>query len=1484
MDRHEHSDDSETPVDSDGYVPQHLAVPQQPSNLREASSSETLDGLFPEGESSQQHEEQQQQQYEEIHAEKSHRHSRISFSESRRNSLKRAITLKRAATWHMKPQVVRNAERDAAAGFKRRELGVTWQNLSVEVKAAEAAVKENMVSQFNIPQLIRDKMHKPPVKQIVQDSHGCVKPGEMLLVLGRPGSGCTTLLKMLSNRRDGGFHSISGDVHFGNMTAQEADNYHGQIVMNTEEELFYPRLTVGQTMDFATKLKIPFHLPHGVQSVDEYRNETRQFLMEAMGIAHTADTKVGNEFVRGVSGGERKRVSIIECLATRASVYSWDNSTRGLDASTALEWAKALRAMTDVLGLSTIVTLYQAGNGIFNLFDKVLVLDEGKEIFYGPAKEAKGFMENLGFVYTDGANVGDFLTGVTVPTERQIRPGWENRFPRTPEAIREAYQESRIYKEAIAEYNYPQTQEAADRTADFQESVAWEKSKHLPRGSNLTTSFWAQVMFCTRRQYQILWGEKSTFIIRQVLSCVMALLAGSCFYNAPDDSAGLFVKGGALFFAILYNSMAAMSEVTESFKGRPILTKHKTFAMHHPAAFCIAQITADIPVLLFQCSIFAVVIYWMVGLKQTAQAFFIFWSILFTTTLCLTALFRCIGAAFGSFEAASKISGTAIKGLVMYAGYMIPKPKIKNWFLELYYTNPFAYAFQAALSNEFHGQHINCVGNNLVPSGPGYENTDPANRACAGVGGAEPGADYVTGDNYLASLHYHHSSLWRNYGVLWGWWGFFAVLTIFFTSRWKATGSQGSSLLIPRESLKAHQKAAGKHDEEANVAEKSVARTTAADTPDATTNTDENLVRNTSIFTWKNLTYTVNTPSGERVLLDNVNGWVKPGMLGALMGSSGAGKTTLLDVLAQRKTEGTIRGSIQVDGRPLPVSFQRMAGYCEQLDVHESYATVREALAFSAMLRQPRTTSKEEKLKYVDTIIDLLELHDLADTLIGTVGNGLSVEQRKRVTIGVELVAKPSILIFLDEPTSGLDGQSAYNTVRFLRKLADVGQAVLVTIHQPSAQLFAQFDTLLLLAKGGKTVYFGDIGDNGATVKHYFGQYGAECPAESNPAEFMIDVVTGGIDHVKHMDWHQIWLDSAEQHAMIEELDSMIASAAAVPSATEGDDGFEFAMPMWEQIKIVTNRMNVALFRNTAYVNNKFMLHITSALLNGFSFWRPGDSVTDLQLKMFTIFNFVFVAPGVINQLQPLFIQRRDIYDAREKKSKMYSWVAFVTGLIVSEFPYLCICAVLYFACWYWPVWTLPHDSNRTGAIFFMMWIYEFIYTGIGQFIAAYAPNPVFAALVNPLLISIMVLFCGVFVPYGQLSVFWRYWMYWINPFNYVVNGMLTFGLWGQKVVCAANELAVFDPPASSTCASFLDSYLAANGTGFRASLLNPDAISGCQVCEYRDGSGFLSTININHYYVGWRDAAITVLYAFSGYALVFGLMKLRTKASKKAE
>lgn len=175
------------------------------------------------------------------------------------------------------------------------------------------------------------------------------------------------------------------------------------------------------------------------------------------------------------------------------------------------------------------------------------------------------------------------------------------------------------------------------------------------------------------------------------------------------------------------------------------------------------------------------------------------------------------------------------------------------------------------------------------------------------------------------------------------------------------------------------------------------------------------------------------------------------------------------------------------------------------MDIHEPTATVRESLRFSALLRQPKEVPLKEKYEYCETIIDLLEMRSIAGATVGSAGSGLNQEQRKRLTIAVELASKPELLLFLDEPTSGLDSLAAFNIVRFLRRLADAGQAVLCTIHQPSAVLFENFDELLLLKSGGSVVYNGPLGNDSRTLIDYFEENGGrKCSPHENPAEVCI--------------------------------------------------------------------------------------------------------------------------------------------------------------------------------------------------------------------------------------------------------------------------------------------------------------------------------------------------------------------------------------------
>jgi len=228
-------------------------------------------------------------------------------------------------------------------------------------------------------------------------------------------------------------------------------------------------------------------------------------------------------------------------------------------------------------------------------------------------------------------------------------------------------------------------------------------------------------------------------------------------------------------------------------------------------------------------------------------------------------------------------------------------------------------------------------------------------------------------------------------------------------------------------------------------------------------------------LSFKDLSYEVKASKGSDTLrlLDNISGIFSAGRMCALMGESGAGKTTLMDVIALRKGSGNICGEVLLNGFPQEsISFRRCSGYVEQFDVQSAELTVRETIRFSAQLRldknNPVYDTPNGLEEHIDSIMKTLELTSEAELLVGNEEDGgLTFEQKKRLSIAVEVAASPSI-VFLDEPTSGLDARGALLVMNALKKLCDSGRTVVATIHQPSSSVFDMFDDLLLLKKGGK--------------------------------------------------------------------------------------------------------------------------------------------------------------------------------------------------------------------------------------------------------------------------------------------------------------------------------------------------------------------------------------------------------------------------------
>lgn len=1141
--------------------------------------------------------------------------------------------------------------------------------------------------------------------------------------------------------------------------------FKGELVYNQEVDKHFPHLTVGETLEFAARCRTPQQRLVDGATREGWAKHMAQVVMTVFGLSHTYNTKVGNDFVRGVSGGERKRVSIAEMALVGSPIAAWDNSTRGLDAATALEFTKALRQSANLGGAVHLVAIYQASQAIYDEFDKAVVLYEGRQIYFGPCDEAKQYFVDMGWECPTRQTTGDFLTSVTNPSERKVRQGMENSVPRTADEFEKYWKESPQYKELKREEKEHEEEfPMGGRTLEaFKASRKGMQAKHVREASPYTISIPMQVKYCTQRAYQRLWNDKTSTITTIIGQIAMALIIGSVFYGTRHDTASFFQKGGVLFFAVLLNALISISEINTLYSQRPIVEKQASYAMYHPFTEALAGVVADIPVKFMIATGFNIILYFLSGLRREPSQFFIFFLFNFVAILTMSQIYRGLAASTKTVSQALALAGVVTLAIVIYTGFVIPRPDMHPWFKWISWINPVAYAFEALFVNELHGQRFDC--SQIVPSGGSYVLT--GDQFICATAGAVAGQTTVSGDDYLNSqFQYSYSHIWRNLGFMFAFMIFFLFVYLFATEFNSATSSSAEVLVFRRghvpKDLVAAEKAA-KNDEEAPMSTSNAGGEKNDETQDEKV---QALAPQTDIFTWKDVYYDIKIKGGDRRLLDNVSGWVKPGTLTALMGVSGAGKTTLLDVLAQRVSMGVITGDMLVSGKPLDQSFQRKTGYVQQQDLHLETTTVREALRFSAMLRQPKSVSKQEKYDFVEDVIKMLAMQDFAEAVVGVPGEGLNVEQRKLLTIGVELAAKPALLLFLDEPTSGLDSQSSWAIVAFLRKLADNGQAVLATIHQPSAILFQEFDRLLFLAKGGKTVYFGDIGHNSSTLLNYFESHGADkCGENDNPAEYMLTMVGAGASGKSTQDWHEVWKASTEAQEVQNELERIKSEMGSKAVEDDTSSHSEFAMPLSTQMLEVTSRVFQQYWRTPGYIYSKLLLGVASALFIGFSFFHADPSSQGLQDVIFSIFMITTIFTTLVQQIMPRFILQRDLYEVRERPSKAYSWKAFLLANILVEIPYQILLGVMVFASYYYPIYTrggIP-SAERQGLILLLIVQFFVFASTFAHMLIAALPDAETAGNIGTLMFSMTLTFNGVFQTPTALPGFWIF-MYRVSP------------------------------------------------------------------------------------------------------------------------
>ncbi|PWA80655.1 pleiotropic drug resistance protein TUR2 [Artemisia annua] len=438
------------------------------------------------------------------------------------------------------------------------------------------------------------------------------------------------------------------------------------------------------------------------------------------------------------------------------------------------------------------------------------------------------------------------------------------------------------------------------------------------------------------------------------------------------------------------------------------------------------------------------------------------------------------------------------------------------------------------------------------------------------------------------------------------------------------------------------------------------------------------------------------------LLLKGVSGAFRPAVLTALMGVSGAGKTTLMDVLAGRKTGGYIEGDIKVSGYPKKQeTFARISGYCEQNDIHSPHVTIYESLLYSAWLRLTSDVDEHKRKMFVDEVMGLVELNPLKDALVGLPGvNGLSTEQRKRLTIAVELVANPSI-IFMDEPTSGLDARAAAVVMRTVRNTVDTGRTVVCTIHQPSIDIFEAFDELFLMKRGGQELYVGPIGRNSCELIEYFEAIIGVSKIKDgyNPATWMMEVSTSAQEIALGVDFTSIYRNS-ELH----KRNKTLIAKLSVPCPGTKDLFFptQYSQSFLVQCRACLWKQRWSYWRNPPYTAVRFVFTTFIGIIFGTMFWNLGGKRKNQQ-ELNNAIDSMYAAVlflGVQNAgaVQPVVDIERTVF-YRERAAGMYSAFPYAFAQVLVEIPYVLVKTISIPVWWRWYCWGNPMAWTIYGMV-----------------------------------------------------------------------------------------------------------------------------------------------------------------------------------------
>ncbi|GAY35559.1 hypothetical protein CUMW_017020, partial [Citrus unshiu] len=954
----------------------------------------------------------------------------------------------------------------------------------------------------------------------------------------------------------------------------------------------------------------------------------------------------------------------------------------------------------------------------FDLFDDIILMAEGKIVYHGPRSNVLQYFEDCGFRCPERKGIADFLQEV-ISKKDQAQYWRHNDIPYSYVSVdqfSQMFKESYLGKRLDEELSKPY-----DRSQCHKNALSF--SKHA-------LSKWELFQACMSRELLLMKRNSFVYVFKTAQLAITAIITMTVFIRTQmklDLMHANFMMG-SLYYAIVRLMTNGVAELSLTITRLPVVYRQRSFLLYPAWAYSLPASILKIPLSLAEALIWTALTYYVIGYSPEIERFFCQFFLLFALHLASTSMCRLFASTFQTMVIATTVGSLALVLMFLFGGFILPRSSLPPWLSWGFWISLMTYGEIGISLNEF-----------LAP------------RWQKAI------AENTTIGRYTLTSHglnFESYFYWISVAALIGFMilfdlGFILALTYLKPPKM-------SRAIISKERFSQLQ---GKEDEESNR-------------PAFPHTKSERMVLPFEQLTmaFKDVRYFVDTPPAMRKqgfnekklqLLHDITGAFRPGILTALMGVSGAGKTTLMDVLSGRKTGGIIQGEIRVGGYPkVQKTFARISGYCEQTDIHSPQITVEESVKFSAWLRLSPEIDSETKARFVEEVIETIELDDIKASLVGIPGqSGLSTEQRKRLTIAVELVSNPSI-IFMDEPTSGLDARAAAIVMRAVKNVVRTGRTTVCTIHQPSIDVFEAFDELLLMKAGGRIIYSGMLGRHSSKLIEYFqGISGVpQIKANYNPATWMLEVTSASTE--------------AELGETIELVNRL---SEPQPGSKELRFPTRYPQSSMEQYLACLWKQHLSYWRSPEYNMARFVFMIFAALLFGAVVWQKGKEINkeeDLIVILGSMYiAVIFLGVNYCSTVLPYVATERTVL-YREKFAGMYSPWAYSFAQVTIEIPYIMLHAIIYVAItypaigYYWSAYKVFWYFYATLCTFLY-----FVY--LGMFLVSVCPGVEIASVLATAIYTILNLFSGFLLPGPKIPKWWI-WCYWICPTSWSLNGLLT--------------------------------------------------------------------------------------------------------------